>query len=252
MSALAAASVAFALIFGSTLFGMFIRTRVPDTHLSGDSKDVIRLATALIATMSAVVLALLFASTRNSYEQTSATVSRLVIDIIELDHTLEEYGPAARPLRQRLRSHITPMVESIWRDSETAPPVGHLSAPRDSIPFGIRELVPRDDVQRSLQARALQLSTDMAQTRLALFTQPADHISRPFMLALVLWLAFIFCSFSMSAAPNATIVAVLFFCVISASSAIFLILELGQPFDGLMQIPNAALRNALSPLRPAG
>ena len=99
MPAIVAASVAFVLIFGSTLFGMFIRSRVPDHHLAGDSKDVIRLATALIATMSAVVLALLFASTRASFEQTSATVTRLTADVIELDHVLDDYGPEAAPLR---------------------------------------------------------------------------------------------------------------------------------------------------------
>ena len=114
--------------------------------------------------------------------------------------------------------------------------------------YGVRGLTPRDHIQTSLQVRALQLSTDVSQTRLILFTQLPDSISRPFMTALVLWLAFIFGTFSMSAAPNRTIVAVLFICVFSASAAIFLILELGQPFDGLMQIPNAALRHALPPL----
>ena len=73
------------------------------------------------------------------------------------------------------------------------------------------------------------------------------------MTALVIWLAFIFGSFSVSAPTNRTIVTVLFVCVLSAASAIFLILELGQPFDGLMQIPSAPLRNALAPLgAPSG
>ncbi len=120
MPAIVAASVAFALIFGSTLFGMFIRSRVPDHHLAGDSKDVIRLATALIATMSAVVLALLFASTRASFEQTSATVARLTADIIELDHVLDDYGPEVAPLRKALRESIVPMIDSIWR-ADAAP-----------------------------------------------------------------------------------------------------------------------------------
>ena len=65
---------------------------------------------------------------------------------------------------------------------------------------------------------------------------------------LVLWLCFIFLSFSMSAKANTTLVVVLIVCAFAASSAIYLILELQQPFDGLLQIPNAALRNALAPL----
>jgi hypothetical protein len=35
---------------------------------------------------------------------------------------------------------------------------------------------------------------------------------------------------------------------LSASCAIFLILELSQPFTGLLTIPSAQLRNALGPL----
>ena len=252
MPAIVAASIAFVLIFGSTLLGMFLRTRVPDHHLAGDSKDVIRLATALIATMSAVVLALLFASTRGSFEQTSATVTRLTTDIIELDQTLEEYGPEAVPLRKALRDSIVPMIDSIWRDGVAKSKADQPYAHTESVLYGIRGLVPNGRIQTSLQARALQLSTDVSQTRLILFTQPADSISRPFMTALVLWLAFIFGSFSMSAAPNRTMVVVLFICVLSASTAIFLILELGQPFDGLMQIPNAGLRHALAPLPSSG
>ncbi|MGQ0583947.1 MAG: bestrophin-like domain [Reyranella sp.] len=248
MPAIAAASIAFVLIFGSTLFGMFIRSRVPDHHLAGDSKDVIRLATALIATMSAVVLALLFASTRGSFEQTSATVTRLTADIIELDHVLDDYGPEATPLRKALRSSITPMIDSIWREDIDKAKVGQASLRSESVLYGVRTLVPSNPVQASLQARALQLSTDISQIRLILFTQLADSISRPFMTALVLWLSFIFGSFAVSAPPNRTIVTVLFVCVFSASTAIFLILELGQPFDGLMQIPNIGLRDALAPL----
>lgn len=252
MPAIVAASVAFVLIFGSTLFGMFIRSRVPDHHLAGDSKDVIRLATALIATMSAVVLALLFASTRASFEQTSATVTRLTADIIELDHVLDDYGPEAAPLRKALRESIVPMIDSIWRADAAPTKVARPYGRNESILYGIRILVPQNPVQASLQARALQLGTDVSQTRLILFTQPADSVSRPFMTALVLWLSFIFGSFAVSAPPNRTIVTVLFVCVFSASAAIFLILELGQPFDGLMQIPNIGLRDALAPLPAAG
>jgi hypothetical protein len=252
MPAIVAASIAFAIIFGCTLLGMFVRSRVPDHHLAGDSKDVIRLGTALIATMSAVVLALLFASTRGSFEHTSTTVTRLTTDIIELDQTLEAYGPEATPLRKALRDAIVPMIDSIWRDGLTKSQADQPYTRHESFLYGIRELVPRGPVQVSLQSRALQLGTDVSQTRLSLFIQLADSISRPFMLALVLWLAFIFGSFSMSAAPNRTMIVVLFICVLSASTAIFLILELGQPFDGLMQISNTGLRNALPPLPSSG
>jgi hypothetical protein len=114
----------------------------------------------------------------------------------------------------------------------------------------IQELSPQTDAQRSLKARALRISTDAAQTRLVLFTQADNSIPMPFLAVLVLWLTIIFASFGLFSRLNLTDVAVLFVCALSASGAIFLILELSQPFEGLMQISSAPLRHALAPLSP--
>ncbi|MDP1961831.1 MAG: DUF4239 domain-containing protein, partial [Reyranella sp.] len=115
MSPIAFAATAFALIVASAIAGAFLRQKLPEHHLTGDSKDVIKLAIALIATMSALVLALLFASTRTSFERTSGYVSRMTADIVELDRLLQHYGPEAAPVRQSLRAEIGPLIDSIWR-----------------------------------------------------------------------------------------------------------------------------------------
>jgi hypothetical protein len=81
-----------------------------------------------------------------------------------------------------------------------------------------------------------------------LLSQPPDSLSRPFIAVLVLWLCFIFASFSMSSKANPTLVAVLLICGFTAATAIYLILELGQPFEGLLQLSSKALRHALPPL----
>ena len=119
---------------------------------------------------------------------------------------------------------------------------------RESVLYRLRQLAPATPFQGSLQAHALAVSTDLDQTRLTLFAQPPDSLAKPFIFVLVLWLCFIFASFSMSSAANPTLVTVLLACAVSASTAIYLILELGQPFDGLLQIPNESLRTALKPV----
>ncbi|MFO1079384.1 MAG: hypothetical protein U1E23_01980 [Reyranellaceae bacterium] len=245
-SPIVTAGTAFALILGSALTGMILRHLLPEHHLSGDSKDVIKLATALIATMSALVLALLFSSTRTSFEHTSASVSRMTADIVELDQLLEEYGPEAKPVRAALRGSIGPMIDSIWRDDAAArgvkpSPPSH----NESVLYLLRELTPKTTAQSSIQARAVQVATDLAQTRLALFAQPSDSISSTFVIVLIIWLMFIFAVFSMSSPPNATLGVVLAICILSASAAIYLILELGLPFGGLMQVSYEGLRTAL-------
>ena len=250
MSPIQQAGIAFALIVASGMAGAFLRSRLPEHHLTGDSKDVIKLAVALIATMSALVLvlALLFASTRTSFERTSGYVSRMTADIVELDKLLTEYGPEAKPLRAALRAEVGPLIDSIWQDDAPASSAGAAKGHGDSVLYMLRELSPANRVQSSIQARALQVSTDLDQTQLALMSQPGDSISNTFIVVLVIWLMFIFAVFSMSAPPNPTLFAVLGLCIFSASAAIYLILELGLPFGGLMQVSPETLRAALKPL----
>ena len=52
----------------------------------------------------------------------------------------------------------------------------------------------------------------------------------------------------MFARPNATVVVALLFCALSVAGAIFLILELDGPFDGLIQLSSDPLRRALAQL----
>lgn len=250
LSPIATAVAAFFLIAGSAVAGIFVRSRMPEHHLTGDSKEVIRVATALVASLTALVLALMFAATRTSFEHTSAAVSRLAVDFTELDEILDEYGSDALPIRKQLREALGPLVDAIWRGSaaESGRPVAVRRFHGTGTLAMIRDLRPVTPAQSSLQARALQIGNDISQASLSLFAQPPDSVSTPFMVVLVLWLMFIFATFAMSAKPNPTLMTVLFVCILSASAALYLILELGLPFGGLMTVSSAGLRAALPPI----
>jgi len=101
--------------------------------------------------------------------------------------------------------------------------------------------------QRSLQARAAQLSTDLVQTRIILFAESGNVVPTPFLVVLVLWIVIIFASFSLFSDLNVTVFTCPSLFALSASGAIFLILELGKPFSGLMMISSEHLRHALAP-----
>lgn len=249
MSAFETALLVLALILVSTATGVFLRRKLPGAHLSGDSMDVIKVAAALTATMAALVTALLFASTRASYEATHSQVGQLTANVIELDRLLKDYGDQGPALRQALRQDVSTIVQSIWRDDETVVQTpAQVFAAEGRVIATLRQIVPRDSLQASLQAQASSAHNALAQIQLTLYGHPSDSLSRPFVFVLVLWLCFIFATFAMSADANATMLGVLFFCALSAASAIYLILELGQPFDGYMQVPREPLRQALAPL----
>jgi hypothetical protein len=231
--------------------GVFLRNTLPKHHLADDAKDVIRLGTGLIGTISALVLGLLIASANTSYETQRGEVKRMTADIILLDQMLAQYGPQARPGRDFLRRAVTQLVERIWgqNSSPSAAPEPFVATASSEEAFReFQALEPSSDVQRILKARAIDLSNDVAQTRLLLLEQADNPIPVPFLSVLVFWLAIIFASFSLFARLNATVIAALCVFALSASGAIFLILELSQPFTGLMQISSAPLRNALAPL----
>jgi len=251
VSPTAVSLIAFAIIFGGAFVGVFLRNALPEHHLADDAKDVMRLGTGLIGTIAALVLGLLIASAKSTYDTQNSNITRLTAEIILLDQLLLQYGPETHTARDLLRRTVGPLVEGIWREisSETAPfeasSAGELAFAK------IRELAPQSEAQRLLKDRAIQISTEFAQTRLLLFAQGHSSIPMPFLAVLVFWLTIIFASFSLFSRLNLTLIAALFVFALSASGAIYLILELSQPFTGLMQISSAPLRNALAPLTTA-
>jgi len=245
--------IVFACIASGALLGMFLRSTLPEHHLSADAKDVVRLGTGLIGTIAALVLGLLIASAKNSFDTQSTHIRQLTANILLLDGLLAQYGPETRTARDLLRRGIVTMTERIWRehtsDLAKAPPF-EASHGSEAFLETLQDLAPANEAQRSLKDRAIQASTELAKTRLLLFAEADNAIPMPFLAVLVFWLTIIFASFSLFAQPNVIVLSALVIFALSAAGAIFLILELGQPFAGLMHIAQEPLRHALAPLGP--
>jgi hypothetical protein len=249
MSPLLLSLLIFALALGGILCGALLRKALPHDHLDKDSQDVVRLGVGLIATMAALVVGLLIASAKSSFDTESGQIRQLTADLILLDTTLAQYGPEVTTLRQQIRVAIPAVVDRIWQEKSAnavAPFEGDAGAER--LYLAIQALKPQTDLQRSLQSRAAQVATDFAQTRLLLFAESNNAIPLPFLAVLVFWLVIIFASFSLFSKLNTTVFIALSLFALSASGAIFLILELGEPFTGLLAIASGPLRNALPPL----
>jgi hypothetical protein len=249
MSAAVLSCLIFALTLGGIVLGALLRTTLPQHHLSKESQDVVRLGVGLIATIAALVLGLLIAAAKGSFDTQSGQVKQITADMILLDLLLEKYGPEALPIRVEMRSVIGPLADRLWQEklADAAGPIAK-DTKAEGVYVAIQALSPKNDLQRSLQSRAAQISTDLAQIRLLLFAESDSAIPAPFIAILAFWLIIIFASFSLFAALNVTVFSFLALFALSASCAIFLILELSQPFTGLLMIPSAPLRNALAPL----
>src|ERR1700674_66559 len=245
----------FALIFGGALVGMVVRPLLSEQHLHPDSRDVVKMATGLIGTLTALVLGLLIASAKSSFDQKNNQVRQMTATIILMDDLLAQYGSEAASVRRLLRQSIQPLAHRIWHTEEIPTRKRfHFESSAESSAFEneLERLSPSNDAQRSLQSRAIQAFTEGAQTRLLLFAQAGGSIPVPFLIILVFWLSAIFVSFTLFARTNLVVMASLFLCALSFAGAIFLVLELDNPFTGLMGISSATLRNALLPLNSSG
>ena len=104
----------------------------------------------------------------------------------------------------------------------------------------------KDGAQIALKARALEITVDLLQDRLRLFTRQDSSLPLPFLVVLASWLLILFAGYGLLAPRNATVVTVLFVCTLSVSAAIFLLLELSTPFAGMLRVSSGPLRDALA------
>jgi hypothetical protein len=249
MSALALSAIIFVLSLGGIFLGTQLRRTLPEHHLDEHAKDVVRLGVGLIATIAALVLGLLIAAAKASFDTQSTHLKHITADLILLDNILAQYGPEARPIREQMRSAIGPFADRLWREKEAAQAGPfETEAPAERIHLAIQKLAPQSDLQRSLQSRAVQVSNDLAQVRFLLFVESENPIPKAFLAILAFWLVIIFASFSLFSPLNMTAFSFLSLFALSAACAIFLILELSRPFTGLLGLSSAPLRNALGAL----
>ena len=229
--------------------GILLSGVLPPDHLSDDSKRVVTLSMGLVATTAALVLGLLISSAKSFYDAQSAELTQMSARIVMLDRLLAHYGPETKEVRDLLRGVVAGSIVRIWRQESTD--ASQLSAPAtgpEVLLVKIEALSPKNDAQRSLQARSLDMIIDLGQTRWLMYEQGANSVSDSMLLIFVFWLVAIFFSFGLFAPRNATVIAALFIASLSVSGAIFLILEMYAPFEGLIRISSAPLRAALTHL----
>jgi hypothetical protein len=242
------ASTAFLLVFASALLGLYIRGRLPDHHLSEESSSAIKLAVGLVATIAALVLGLLISSAKASFDTVNNDFVHNAADIVRLDLALAEYGPQTALLRAELKESYSAWIELLSSPQEArtvrldnAEIIGNM----ERFQHQVAQLTPHTDVQRQLQARALNITDDVFNTRSRALLQRGVGIPAALLVVLVLWLAIIFGTFGILAPRNATIIVAFFLCAISSAGAIFLILEMDTPLAGIVRVSIGPMQEAV-------
>src|SRR5215472_14754456 len=147
-----AATVISASLLAAVGAGMWIRRLLPEHHLSGDTKDTVKLAMGLVATMSALLLGLLVSSAKGSYDAERNQVIQMAAKIAFLDRVLGVYGPEAAGARTLLRAAVEEELAEIWPKERGMPPQLTPDVRTGNAFYGaIQRLSPADNTQRCLK-----------------------------------------------------------------------------------------------------
>jgi hypothetical protein len=247
MSPLTTSLIAFACIFGGSLLGLFLRGALPADHLSADSRNTVKMGMGLVGTMTALVLGLLVASAKTSYDAQSAALVQESSDVILLDRVLAHYGPETHEARETLKESVAAVIAGLWGEDRGGQS-GAPSTANESLYDKITSLSPKNGAQGLLKSQALSIVTGLAHTRWLMYEQGIGSVSNPFVAAMILWLTITFVSWGLFAPSNGTVIANFVVAASSVSGAIFLILEMYKPFSGLIRISRAPLQSAFDHL----
>jgi hypothetical protein len=241
--------VVFICLFVSAILAMRVRMALPDHHLSAETKDTVKLTMGLVATMTALVLGLLVGSTKAAYDAEKSEVTQMAARIIYLDRVLASYGPESLGTRQMLRQTVGKAILRMWPgEASSNAPSDPASGRSGGLPESMQKLSPQDDAQRAAKTQAAGIVAELGQMRWLLFEQQETSFSMPMLVIVIFWLTILFFSFGLFAPANGTAIGAIMVGALSVAGAIFLILELDHPFEGLIEISSKPMRNTLTHL----
>ncbi len=249
MSSILISATVFGCAFGGAVIGMFLQRFLPRGRVDKESKDVIKMGTGLVATMAALILGLLVGAAKETFDSQTNGFRLLSTNLILLDRMLSQYGPEAQPIRHSLREAVESIVEHLWPASGLRS-IGwsdsSISSNSSVVFDAIRRLEPHDELHRSIQTQALQIGAELARTRWQLSQLDEETLPMPFLIVLSFWLFFLFVVFGLFSPKNVVVVTVLLVSALSVAGAVFLVVDLDQPFEGFLRISSTPLRHALA------
>jgi hypothetical protein len=244
MHSLVISSIIFVSVFAAAILGMVVR--VPESHLGSEAKEVVRLSTGLVATMAALVLGMLVSSAKASYDARKNEVAEMSYDVVAINSLLAKYGPETAVIRAEFRELVEAGLDRIWPSQASRQAELRPSDYGESLIDQVELLAPANNRQTVAKAQVLSMVIALRQTQWLLFLKAEQNaVPLPLLLVLAAWLAAIFLSFGLFAAPNSTTVATLALSAIAVSTAIFIILEMYTPFSGVLRIPPTPVLEAV-------
>lgn len=250
----------FFLLCLSTLLGRYVHRRMPDTVRTRETIETMQLVIGMLVTFAALVLGLLTASVKSSYDAADRDRHAYALRMTQLDRCLRDYGAETAPIRTDLAGYVAAVIASTW--PHEPPPQGVrypnvrgmpvtgaspiLGALMDHVGQQIRTLEPKTSAQTATWQSCRQDFRDVETAREAVIQDAAASLSAPFFWMLIFWLTVVFLALGLVVPRNRVAMLGVLLCALSLSSAVFVISDLSLPYRGLMAISSTATRAALT------
>jgi hypothetical protein len=231
------------------LLGIYVQERLPEEHKSDAVRGTIGQVAGLVTLLLALVMGTVIGVSYSFFATQRAELEALSAQILQLDMALAQYGPETQPIRAKLKESTERAYDSIWGGGQADPGLLTVAAPiaaMQSLNTALASLDPKTDAQKAALAKAGTYSGLVGQSRILMTLQLAGHpILWPLLAVLVFWALALFFAIGLSSRINAAVVTTLAFGAVSVAFALFLIVELAQPYTGLTKVTPGALQAAI-------
>jgi hypothetical protein len=242
--------VAVAVFAGGSI-GLILQRVLPESFTTGGPRDMIGAVVGLLTLLSALVLGLLIWTAYGVYSGQNLAVQTLAAKVLQLDLALADYGPDATPMRAQVRQNLAKTIDQIWgaNESDADFVANNFAAAVQSLrnrEAALAALHPSMDTQKQALAAAMSTVDSIGQARLQMSFALANPVSYPLILMVVGWATFLFCGYGLMSKGNAMSVAAGAVGAVAVSSAVYLILDLSDPYSGVFRASSAPLEQVLA------
>lgn len=238
MSPLQISVIIFVLMTGSTFVGMLLNPFIQNHHLSLDYKDLLRGTRSISVQLTAVTLGLLIAQSLGSFEKKSDELKAQASNIITLDRILSDFGQESKKARTELQKAIADEIDRIHRANKnganTIQQIGNINI--EVLRNALLSMPAKNESQTYLKTTSLALGEQIIASRWRIYEQFDSEVQWPLVVILVLWLLIIFFSLGAITPRDWILVVGLLLSSFSLTAAMYLLIELDTPFQGLITI----------------
>ena len=235
-------------LLAASLGSRALYERIPERHRIAETEAVVRLFASFFVVMTSLVISLMLNQARNTLESADKGVHAYAVQLILFDRAMRHYG--VDETAEARRALLAYTQQAARRMGQSDPAISSATAEsllRDTIE-AVRKLRPADTEHVKIQEELERRYSAIYEMRWSLVEQSEGTVPTALLVMVTLWLILIFASYGFRAPKNSFVAASFLVSSLLIAGAIYLILDMDVPFQGLIQVSPAPLEHVVAEL----